>query len=145
MAVRPWRVVAAIRSRNERGSAMIEFALILPVMMVLVAGLVELGDALNAYISVVGASRDAARIGSKGSASDTDLKNLVLTDVNRLRDATSLSDITITRPTVDGNTAVKVKVCNKHKLIMNYPLLPLPNPMTICATTTMRQYLVPSS
>jgi Flp pilus assembly protein TadG len=145
MAVRPWRMVAAIRSKSERGAAMVEFALILPLLMVLVAGLVEIGDALNTYLSVVGASRDVARIGSKGSYSDTTLKNLALTDVARLRDATSLSDITITHLTVDGNNAVKVKVCNRHTLLMNYPLLPLPNPMNICATTTMRQYLIPSS
>ena len=117
---------------------MIEMALMLPLLMVLVAGIVELGDALNTYLTVVSASRDAARIGAKGSANDSTLQALVITDTNRLRNATTTGNITITRGTFSSVSAITVRVCNSHALVMNYPLLPISGPMNICASSTMR-------
>lgn len=117
---------------------MVEFALMLPILMVLVAGIVEIGDGLNSYLSVIAASRDGARLGSKGGASDTEIKALVITNLGKLRDTTSTSDITITRTTVSGQDRIAVKTCHKHKLLMKYPLLPVSDPLTMCSTTTMR-------
>lgn len=127
-----------IRRATEAGAAMVEFALMLPVLMILVAGIVELGDGLNSYLSVIAASRDGARLGSKGGASDTEIKALVITNMGKLRDTTATSDITITRSTVSGIDRIAVKTCNKHKLLMKYPLLPISNPLKMCSTTTMR-------
>src|SRR5581483_11946591 len=102
------------------------------------AGIVELGDGLNAYISVVAASRDGARLGSKNGASDTEIKALVVTNMGKLRDPTSTSDVTVTHSTVSGQNRIAVKTCHSHKLIMKYPLLPIANPIRMCSTTTMR-------
>ena len=51
----------ARRLRNEQGAAAVEFALILPILLVLVFGIVELARAYNAQVSLTGAAREGAR------------------------------------------------------------------------------------
>lgn len=49
------------RRRNERGAVAVEFALVLPILVILVLGIVEFGRAYNAQIAVTHAAREAAR------------------------------------------------------------------------------------
>jgi len=86
------------RGRSERGQSLVELALTLPVLLLLLVGLVEVGNALNAYLTVVDAGRDGARLGSKGAASDDEIKNLVVTEMGRLPNAVNpASDVTVKR------------------------------------------------
>jgi Flp pilus assembly protein TadG len=52
------------RNRNERGMAAVEFALVLPIAMLLVAAIIELGTAFYRQQILTGAVREAARIGA---------------------------------------------------------------------------------
>ncbi len=47
--------------RHDRGAAAVEFALILPILIVLVLGIVEFGRVYNVQISVTNAAREGAR------------------------------------------------------------------------------------
>jgi Flp pilus assembly protein TadG len=71
----------------------------LPVLLLLLVGLVEVGNALNAYLTVVDAARDGARLGSKGSlVSDDQIKALVVKETGRLPNAVNpASDVTVER------------------------------------------------
>lgn len=51
---------------NTKGQAMVEFALILPVILLLVLGVVEFGRFYNAWLMVTHASREGARTASLG-------------------------------------------------------------------------------
>jgi hypothetical protein len=53
------------RRELSRGQSMVEFALILPVIMFLLLGMVELGFAVNHNTSIVTATRQGARVGSE--------------------------------------------------------------------------------
>jgi Flp pilus assembly protein TadG len=56
------------RSHDQRGQAMVEFALVLPVLAILIVAIAQLGLLLNAYLEVT----DAARVGArKASVSRT--------------------------------------------------------------------------
>jgi hypothetical protein len=46
---------------SEQGQATIEFALVVPVLLLLLVGISDLGRALNAYVTVTNASREGAR------------------------------------------------------------------------------------
>lgn len=46
---------------DERGAAMVELALVLPMLLLLVFGIVEFGRAYNAKIELTGAVREGAR------------------------------------------------------------------------------------
>ena len=50
-----------LRSRTDRGAAAVEFALILPVLLILVLGIVEFGRAYNVQISLGNAAREKER------------------------------------------------------------------------------------
>ena len=53
--------------RKERGQGLVETALILPFLLILVIGIVEVGLALNRQLTVVNAAREGARFGAKGA------------------------------------------------------------------------------
>ena len=142
LARRPASLPARIsrRLRSELSQSMVELALVLPVFLFLFSGVVEVADALNSYITVVDVSRDGARLGSKGLATDTDIKNMVTTEMARLRDPfNSTHDVTITHNPVPGtDTSLKVKVCSNHSLITPGLSTFLGDPLRLCASTTMR-------
>jgi len=53
---------AARRAWRDRGSAAVEFALVMPVLLVLVLGIVEFGRAYNVQTTVSAAAREGARV-----------------------------------------------------------------------------------
>lgn len=61
-------------SRGESGAAMVEFAIILPILLLLILGMVEFSRAYNAQVTVTQASREGVRIlaitGDSGAAID---------------------------------------------------------------------------
>jgi Flp pilus assembly protein TadG len=58
------RVLTPSRPRSERGASLVEFAIILPVFMVLVLGMFSGGVAYNRQIALRNAAREGARYGS---------------------------------------------------------------------------------
>jgi len=50
------------RSDRERGAAAVEFALVLPVLLLLVLGMLEFSRVYNAQISITNAAREGARV-----------------------------------------------------------------------------------
>ncbi|MDH3426072.1 MAG: pilus assembly protein [Acidimicrobiia bacterium] len=50
------------RGGNDRGAAAVEFALILPILVMLVFGTVEFGRAYNANVTLTHAAREGVRI-----------------------------------------------------------------------------------
>ncbi|MGE5292510.1 MAG: TadE/TadG family type IV pilus assembly protein [Micromonosporaceae bacterium] len=51
-----------IRRRGEQGQALVEFALVLPVFILLLVGLFDLGRAVYAFNTISNASREAVRV-----------------------------------------------------------------------------------
>jgi Flp pilus assembly protein TadG len=49
------------RLRDERGQAMVEFALVLPILMALLLGIIQFGIVFNNYITLTDATRAGAR------------------------------------------------------------------------------------
>jgi Flp pilus assembly protein TadG len=50
------------RSKGERGASLVEFALVLPVLAVLIFGIIDFGFAFNSYIELRSGSREGARM-----------------------------------------------------------------------------------
>ena len=56
---------------NQRGQSLVEFALILPVFIILVFGIIDFGMGLRAYITVTQATREGARYAAVGNPAGT--------------------------------------------------------------------------
>jgi Flp pilus assembly protein TadG len=54
------------RKRSDRGTAAVEFALIVPVLLLIVFGIIDFGRAMNAQISLTGAAREGVRLAALG-------------------------------------------------------------------------------
>lgn len=52
------------RRPRSRGQALTEFALVIPLFLLLVAGMIDFGLGLNASITVTNAAREGARLGA---------------------------------------------------------------------------------
>jgi Flp pilus assembly protein TadG len=50
------------QSARERGAAAVEFALLLPLLLLLVFGIIDFGRALNAQVTLTQAAREGARL-----------------------------------------------------------------------------------
>ena len=54
------------RARDQRGAVAVEFALIMPMLCLLVFGVIEFGYMLNRDMMIGNTSRDGARAGQPG-------------------------------------------------------------------------------
>jgi Flp pilus assembly protein TadG len=66
------------RLRSERGAELIEFALILPLIIILLMGIFDFGLAFQRYEVITNAAREGARLGSlQASYAVTDIQSRV--------------------------------------------------------------------
>lgn len=100
-------------ARSERGAAAVEFALVMPILIALVFGMIDFGWAINRYTVVNNAAREAVRTASLGG----DDAAIRASAQNSMDSTISSPVITITcqetptggvcpSPWVAGNTAV---------------------------------------
>jgi Flp pilus assembly protein TadG len=54
------------RTARDRGTAAVEFALVLPILLLILFGIIDFGRALNAQIELTGAAREGARLAALG-------------------------------------------------------------------------------
>lgn len=76
------------RIKDDRAQAITEFVLVLPIFVLLLFSMLELGRIFNAWISVTAAAREGARLAAVQS--NADFCNSAVTD--RVRNATAFSD-----------------------------------------------------
>jgi Flp pilus assembly protein TadG len=99
------------RSARGRGQALVEFALVIPIFLLLVAGMIDFGLGLNASITVSNAAREGARLGvvTKLTASGSDFAGTVNARVASVLGSGLVSGATTTitceRPPVPPATA----------------------------------------
>ncbi len=99
--------------RDEKGQSLVEFALVLPVLLLLVLGLIQFGIIFSSQIAITNAAREGARVASVG-ASNTQ----VITRINNsigghifLPELTS-SNIQITPPSPVVGNEITVEIVN---------------------------------
>lgn len=116
---------AATPPRRRRGAAMLEFALVAPLLLVLLLGIVECARFFFLYHVLLTAAREGARLGAvtpMGSTAErTAATGLITTTVRaRIADAqAATAPVEITLPTGSG-TQQTVRVT-----IRGYPFTPL--------------------
>jgi Flp pilus assembly protein TadG len=79
----------------DRGATAVEFALLLPVLLLLVCGLIDFGRALNAQITLTQAAREGARLAALGEPNVVSRTQAA---------ATGLSGVSVTVTACPGGT-----------------------------------------
>jgi Flp pilus assembly protein TadG len=138
------------RARSERGAAAVEFALILPVLLLVIFGIIQYGFYFFSMQGGNAAARDAARRASVGDMPDCD--DFVPWVKDRIGSANYQNVVHVDRtyePTGDGGSLrpgdiVTVSV-EFRSLDLNFPLIPLPGGnATVQVAADTRVEFVPS-
>jgi len=114
MIIRRHRII-----KSEKGASAVEFALILPILIILVFGIVEFGIAFNNYITITHAAREGVRIAAV-DLNNPDLKNIIIERAYPV--PITPDDITIITP--DGeNIGDPVEVEITYNISITIPLV----------------------
>ena len=119
--------------KNSKGVALIELALIMPILLVLLLGLIEFGWIYNGYITITGAAREGARVAAVGGNHSDAIDD----HINWLS-ALQISTVSKTGGAAQGDDIV-VKVNGNLTLIGAMPFLNETFPLSAEATMR-RQY-----
>ena len=100
--------------RHRRGQSLVEFALIVPIFLILVFAIVDFGMGFHAYITVTNSAREGARLGAVGASSPT--------IVQRVRDTSGTLDqskltVAVTNAQGQPGQSVVVDVDYQYDLI----------------------------
>jgi Flp pilus assembly protein TadG len=120
----------ATRVRHDKGAAMVEIALILPLLLMLLFGIIEFGRAYNATISMQAAAREGAReLALRRSAGEVDAA---------VRDAAPSVDIdSISQSACPATGDGEARVVVTEGFTFAIPFVPL-GTRTLSATGVMR-------
>jgi len=118
------------RKRDDRGAVMVEFAIVLPILIMLVMGIIEFGRAYNAQVSIQAAAREGARaLALGGSASEVDAL---------VRDAApSVTIDSISQTPCPSSGEGQARVVISESFTFGIPFVPI-GTKTLTATGVMR-------
>lgn len=104
--------------KNEAGQALVEFALVVPLFLILVLGIVEFARAWNIYEVLTDAGREGARraVVEYQNISDSDVKATIQEAGNRIGITIEDSDITMTGFGAGRSTIFTVRIEYEHEL-----------------------------
>lgn len=72
--------------KDKRGQSTVEFALILPILLLIVFGIIEFGLIFNAYVTVISSSREGARYGIIGDKDEAQI-------IQKVKDTAGILDL----------------------------------------------------
>jgi Flp pilus assembly protein TadG len=114
--------------RDDRGAAMVEFAIVLPVLMLILLGIIEFGRAYNAQVSIQAAAREGAReLALRHSSTD------VVSATRGGAPTVTIDSIAQTPCPATGDGKAKVKITESF----SFMVLPF-GPLDLTATGVMR-------
>lgn len=133
--------------KGEKGQAMVELALVLPILLFILLGIIEFGHIFYSYLVIQNATRDGARYGVVWDSSNNHyVTNQEVTLV--LKDKTTVLQKSNTNLAINLTpTTESLKAAGKNfevNIVYNVPLFTpiwdklLPNPFPISAKTVMR-------
>ncbi len=106
------------RSSTQEGQSLIELALLLPVLLLIMAGMLDLGRAFQAYTVVVNAAREGARYGAYNPTDSYGILGRVQQEANGSGIDLSQSTVIIEMTNVSPGVPIKVTVIYQFQPVM---------------------------
>lgn len=123
--------------RQEKGQALVEMALIMPLLIMLLLGIVEFGRIFNAYLIVANGAREGARAAAVGTT-DTGIGMKVFNVSSGLNLSRLSVQISPSASNRDPGSSVTVTVRYSVPLVAPFYGLVVSDPFPIVRATTMR-------
>jgi Flp pilus assembly protein TadG len=123
--------------RNQKGQALVEFVIILPVVLLMILGIVQFGMMLNSYLSITNAVREGARVGIIGST-DTEIRGAVIGTSPSLQPGSMTISITPSENTRNSGDTLTVSIDYNYQLTVPIISNLFNNVVVLKAQTSMR-------
>jgi Flp pilus assembly protein TadG len=123
-----------LRLKKEKGAAAVEFALLLPLLVVIVFGITTFGFVYKEYIALTHAARDGARLAAVGKDYDYILNQIEQDLPEEIIQSVTIYPFLPTARTVGDSVTVTVK---RTPIDMKIPFLVIP-PFELTSTAEMR-------
>jgi len=124
--------------KNNRGQTLVEMALVLPILLLIIFGIIEFGRIFNAHLTLTHASREGARAGAVHK-SDSEIENIVINASYPL--IVNEDNITIDPLQTQGRStggSVSVEIDSSIEIFTPVISNLLENPYPVSGKTTMR-------
>lgn len=128
--------------RSEKGQAAVEFALVLPILLLLIFGIIDFGRVLYTKNALTSLSQEAARHASiyYSSENDTALQNYVINNAGTLDTSSFTGNVVTFSPS--RNSGSDVNVTLTYRLYYITPIVNIipgfSNPISITSSSTFR-------
>jgi Flp pilus assembly protein TadG len=147
------KVMLRRRVRSESGAELVELAVVLPLLLILIAGIVDFGFLLQSFAVVTNAAREGARVGVLPGYNATDIQGRVASYITAAG-LPGTPTTTVTAVTVNpggGGTpfpAVRVSVAYTYNYLFIKPMVTLigqtfATSKTFTAVAVMRTEVAP--
>lgn len=123
--------------KNQKGQSLMEFAIILPLILLIIMGIAQFGMMFNSFLAVQNATREGARLGIVGGT-NVEIKDRILSTSPNLKESNLTIHVTPSQETRKSGDPLTVHI------VYNYPLtVPIINKMfgnaiQLNAQTSMR-------
>jgi Flp pilus assembly protein TadG len=123
--------------KKKNGQSMVETALVLPVILFIMLGIVDFGFLFNNYLVIDNASREGARSAAVGSSDS--VINSTVTSIAASLDQSKLKT-TINPPEDERTKGSEVTITVEYDYSLLTPIIGvvIPNPVHLTANTVMR-------
>lgn len=95
--------------RSDRGAVAVEFALIFPILIVILIGIIEYGSMFNAQLLITGAAREGARAMSV-SGSVAQAQSAAVNAAAGLAPALSAANVSVSSPSCTDGSDITVTI-----------------------------------
>ena len=132
-----------MKRQNEHGAVAAEFAILLPVLLLIVFGTIEFGMMMYGREVVTNATREGARYGIINQTPPvTSGQMITLATTYLTGTGVSPASVTFSAPACCGTTGTPVTLAATYRYPWLIPYIPMmlgvPSPLPISITTTMR-------
>ncbi len=122
---------------NEKGQSLVEFAILLPILLLLLMGILEFGIMLNSFLTVNNSAREGARLGIV-SGSNTEISNLIVNISPNLDTENLIVNITPAEGSRESGGTLTVEVIYNYQVIIPIISNILNDVVVLKAQTSMR-------
>lgn len=123
--------------KNQKGQSLVEFAIILPIILLLLMGIAQFGMLLNSYLTLQNTTREGARLAIVGG-SDIEINTLITSISPNLTPADLTVNITPTETSRSSGDNIVVNVSYNYHMTLPIISALFNNLIVLTSQTTMR-------